>query len=61
LFLPSAEINSTFLPNEFKEGAGNMLELTKKFFTASRKFIARKRSSEQRQLPGKIMSLYVPM
>jgi hypothetical protein len=54
-------MNSIFLPNEFKEGAGNMLQLIKKVFTASRKFIARKRSSEQRQLPGKIMSFYVPM
>ena len=38
ILLPLAEINTTFLLTEFKEGAGNVLELIKKLFTSRRKF-----------------------
>jgi hypothetical protein len=61
LFLPSADIYTTFLLNEFKEGAGNMIQLIKMSFTSRRTLMTQKTSSEQRQLPDKIMSLYVPM
>jgi hypothetical protein len=57
---PSNEINTTFWLTEFKEGAGNEFQQIK-FSASRRKFIMQKTGSEQRQLPDKIMSLYVPM
>jgi len=60
ILLPLAEINTTSLLTEFKECAGNMIQLIK-LFTSRRTLITQKTNSEQRQLPDKIMCLYVPM
>jgi hypothetical protein len=60
ILLPLAEINTTFLVTEFKESAGNMIQLIK-LITSRAKLITQNTSSEQRQLPDKIISLKVPM